>query len=146
MKRIPLTRGYFAQVSDRDYALLRKVKWWFSGGYAVRGRSPNVIFMHRLIGDFKGIPKRLQVDHRDGDRLNNSRRNLRPATHQQNGMNRHSTVAVSGVRGVYATGPHWIARLRINGRLLNLGTFDTIAKAARIRRRAEKKYFGRFAS
>jgi hypothetical protein len=47
------------------------------------------IYVHRFI---LGFPS-LQVDHKDRDGLNNTRNNLRPATHRQNALNRVHTCS-----------------------------------------------------
>jgi hypothetical protein len=62
-------------------------------------------------------------------------------------MNRHVVLARSGVKGVYAnTHGRWQARLMVNRKILNFGTYDTIAEAAAARRKAEREHFGEFAA
>jgi hypothetical protein len=98
--------------------------------------------MHRFAADLAGYGDAEQIDHKDGNRLNNTRSNLRPATNQQNQMNMRVVLASSGVKGVYAnTNGRWHARLTINGRTLNFGTYDTIAEARLARREAERKHY-----
>ena len=151
MKTLPLTRGKVALVSDQDYARLCKFKWYCSGRnerpYAQTWNNGNPILMHRIVAERAGFGTAKQIDHRDGNRLNNTRRNLRPATNAQNQMNRHVVLARSGVKGVYAnTNARWQARLMVNRKILNFGTYDTIAEAAAARRNAEREYFGEFAT
>lgn len=88
MKLIPLSRGLFAKVSNRDYKFLMQWKWsvHVSGRqgklYAGRGRgtkdSPRIL-MHRVI-----LPTDLDVDHKNNDGLDNRRKNLRARTRSQN--------------------------------------------------------------
>jgi len=47
----------------------------------------------------------------------------------------------AGERGVYLNNKKWIARIQVNGERINLGTFDSIAKAKRARKAAELKYW-----
>jgi hypothetical protein len=76
------------------------------------------------------------VDHVNQDRSDNRWVNLREAT---NAQNQHNTKLfssnTSGVKGVcwHKGAKKWIARIRADGRRINLGLFDTVeeAKAAR---------------
>lgn len=80
-----------------------------------------------------------EIDHRDGDGLNNRIDNLRPCTHSQNMMNKEPG------QGWEKHGRKYRARLKLDGQKIELGSFDTIedARAAYLRGRAE--YFGEFA-
>lgn len=96
--KIPLTRGKFALIDSQDLELVSKFKWYLSGGSGVEyacARNPRKlgfsqwgrsVKMHRVI---LGItdPK-IQVDHKDRDRLNNTRSNIRIVTKHQNMWNR----------------------------------------------------------
>lgn len=89
------------------------------------------------------------LDHRDGCKSNNRRRNLRPATTAQNAWN--CTIALRGnaseTRGVslHKRSGLWRARIYVNGRELSLGYFKTINEAATARRAAEINHTGEFA-
>lgn len=92
MKTIPVNGGEkFAIVDDDDYEFLMQWRWYLSGpkGYVSRrvrrdGKCVQ-IFMHRvIIGE---IPEGMMGDHRDGDVLNNTRKNLRPCKKWQNNCN-----------------------------------------------------------
>ncbi len=69
--------------------------------YAVRstivGGVERNILMHRVILD---APDALEVDHIDGNTLNNRRRNLRLCSHRQNIQNYHSKTGSSQFKGV----------------------------------------------
>lgn len=87
MKIIPLTRGKFAFVDDADHEYLSQWPW-----HAVDSRRKNVptvwhaarkstsrgpkIYMHRDVLIRMGYPN-AEVRFKDGNRLNNTRRNLR---------------------------------------------------------------------
>jgi hypothetical protein len=106
MKEIPLTQGLVAIVDDDDYEELMKYKWCArrgSSGFwvAIRNTSigegrPRQIQMHRQILD---APKHMEVDHANGNTLDNRRRNIRLATRSQNLANR-KTFSGSGYKGV----------------------------------------------
>lgn len=116
-----------------DLEWLARWSWRLhSGGYAFRGRKIGgrsgryfTILMHRMILD---VPHGfdVEVDHINGDRLDNRRSNLRLVTHGQNMQNRH----VDGNRGVKSFKGKWQARATLDRVTHHLGTFDTEAEAA----------------
>ena len=83
MKKIKLTQGKVALVDDGDFEWLSQWKWTYkNGGYAYRSiGSKGHIFLHRAI---MKSPKNLEIDHINGNGLDNRRSNLRFATHKQN--------------------------------------------------------------
>lgn len=120
MKKIPLTKGKFATVDDRDFFYLSKVKWCSDRGYAVRresGQAHRLIYMHREIMNF---PKKEGVDHIDGNGLNNQRSNLRICSQQKNLWNRsgNKRKIYSKFKGVSFHKPtgYWTATLKTSGK------------------------------
>lgn len=89
MKKIKLTQGKYALVDDEDFELLNQFKWSCEHGYAARsiglckGKS-TTIRMHQFI---LAPPPGMVTDHKDLDKLNNQRYNLRVCTRGQNNMN-----------------------------------------------------------
>ena len=154
MKRIKLTQGKFALVSDEDYEYLNQWKWFAHKGYttfyAIRhsltiNKKRTLIYMHRVIAERMGIKN---PDHIDRNGLNNQRNNLRDSTRSQNnanrGLNKNNT---SGYKGVCwnKQKQKWHARIRVNYKYVQLGLFDNIKDAARAYNKAALKYFGEFA-
>lgn len=85
------------------------------------------------------------VDHRDRGWSNDRLNNLRPATQQQNSCNRRVAVTSrSGVTGVMPRGKKFVAYIRHHGKLLSLGTHETLDSAISARRQAEMMYQGSF--
>ncbi|MCJ2039832.1 HNH endonuclease [Methylobacterium sp. J-059] len=80
-------RGLFAIVDDADLPLVIGHKWRahrVKGSHTVYAKTwtrNGTIFMHHLI---VGRRRGKEVDHRDGNGLNNRRTNLRHVTHQEN--------------------------------------------------------------
>lgn len=146
--KISLSRGAFALVDAADYPTLSAHKWSLSRarlGYAVRKATANgkaaFVKMHNAV---LAPPPGLEVDHINGDTLDNRRCNLRLATRRQNIANRRPTAS-SGFKGVYRHKSGWAARIRLQGRLQYLGTFPSPDLAARAYDAAASAEWGEFA-
>lgn len=150
MMLIPLTKGKFASVSIEDYMELRKYNWSVNScNYASRGKKINgkkkFITMHRFI---MNPPDGMQVDHINGNRLDNRRCNLRICTRSQNCSSRDSsTKNKSGFRGVifHSSTKKWRACIKVNQKMISLGLFHTKLEAARAYNDAAIQNFGQFA-
>jgi hypothetical protein len=133
-RRIPLTRGKFALVDAEDYYRLLQYKWQAMLGrttiYATGRADGKATKMHRLIMD---APDHLVVDHIDHNGLNNCKSNLRLCTSAQNSRNMFSSNgSTSRYKGVcwLKREKKWDAKIRLNGKIYNLGYFtDEIAAA-----------------
>lgn len=127
MKEIQLTKGKVTIVDDEDFDFLSQWKWHFKGkGYAYNWKMKS---LHRLlltppVGKF--------IDHKNGDKLDNRKSNLRISTISQNMMNslpRGGSFA--GLKGVTADkGGKWRASINLDGRNITLGRFFTKQGAA----------------
>ena len=97
------------------------------------GRA-HCIFMHREIMHLSGI-RGIEVDHINGDGLNNRTSNLRVATHAQNQQNKKaSRNSTSRFRGVFwdKRVNKWAAQCKLNGQRYRLGWYDNEQEAARV--------------
>jgi hypothetical protein len=111
-----------------------------------RGSTPQNILMHRLIID---APAGVEVDHRDGNGLNNTRQNIRLASHSQNMKNSRSRKNNrSGYKGVSwcPREEGWRSYINVNGKFKSLGYHETAEAAAKTRDLAAKKYHADFAN
>lgn len=140
-----------AVVSDEDYERVvaaAEPRWRLvAAGYVATGqpRKGTFVLLHRFI---LGLgPGELGVDHRNGDRLDNRRENLRPATDSQNQANRHKVRGVSRHKGVtwYKRYGLWRARITVGDRERHLGYFDSEEAAAEAYNDAARACFGEFA-
>ena len=147
MKEIHLANGRgVALVDDQDYERTSKHRWYYCRGYAIASVGGVTTGMHRMVVD---APKGMDVDHINGDKLDNRRANLRMATRSQNMANRRGAAAHNrlGVRGVTSDrGCAYVARIRVQGKLIIIGRFKEIESAAAAHRQALQKYFGEFAA
>lgn len=142
-------------VDDNQYEKLSKFKWYIvnddSGNkYARRngGKYPHqtAILMHREIMD---PTKELQVDHIDGNGLNNQKHNLRICTNSQNAANLHRNKRnTSGYKGVSWNigAKKWCAEIKCNGKKYNLGYFTNPKLAHERYLEKAKEVFGKYFS
>jgi hypothetical protein len=134
MIKIPLTKGQVAFVDD-EFAHLLNWKWCAlksdTSYYAVRAFRPepnkkSLLRMHHCI---VGFPlNNNEVDHIDGNGLNNQRNNLRIVTHRKNGQNRKElrlNTKSSTYTGVTwnSTKQRYIAQISIGKKRIHIGTF-----------------------
>ena len=158
MREIKLSGGHSCLVDDDDHEFLSQFNWWCSDNgsgykYAMRNHpvdgKPN-IRMHRMLtaampGD--------EVDHKDGNGLNNQRSNLRLCTRSQNVVNceARSNKRYSNYKGVSAvwnrkkTRMYWTAQCRKDYKLHHIGCFPTEEEAARAYDNKAVELHGEFA-
>jgi hypothetical protein len=149
MKRIELTQGKYATVDDVDYEKVSQHKWWAQQSnlsdhlwYAMTKIDTQVVSLHRFLME---CPKG-EVDHKDGDGLNNRRANLREVTKTQQRMNqKRFKNNQSGFKGVRWEANKWRARIGVNNKHIHLGRFENKLDAAKAYNDAAQKYFGQYA-
>jgi HNH endonuclease/AP2 domain len=150
---LQLPSGHIAIVDADDSELVGGFRWFaqvqphtvYVRGYP-HGRPSNPkILLHRLL-----LPVDLgfDVDHINGDGLDNRRRNLRVGTRSQNnGNTRTSSRNQSGYKGVSFHKPtgRWRAYINLNHRHRHLGMFDDPWSAAQAYNEAAVAQWGEFA-
>ncbi len=155
MAVIRTANGTEVLVDDADYAWLSQWRWHIlrpkGRPYAARRESGTrkkrgaYIYMHQAIA----MPSPgLQVDHVNGNTLDNRRKNLRACTRSQNNMNtRPRKGCRSRFKGVCwrADRHRWKARITAGGKVSHLGLFETEEEAARAYNNAARRLHGQFA-
>jgi len=128
-----------ATVDAADHERLSAYRWRLQrahGGrlqYAYRTHEHRPVLMHREILGLGG-GRAIEVDHANGNGLDNRRSNLRPCTHALNQQNvRKCEGKTSRFRGVYweTHAKRWRAYAKIGGRRFHLGYFADEAEAGR---------------
>lgn len=146
-KLIPLNRGRVTVVDDDVYVWASTVRWFSQlKGHVIRqvtlsGHRTHVL-LHRLI---LNAPPGVDVDHINGDPLDNRRANLRFVTHQQNMENRGATSrSRTGIRGVSPYSRNkakpWRAEVRQHGRMVWRGFFPTLEEADAAVKEARRRF------
>lgn len=154
---IPLTQGQFAIVDAADFEWLNQWKWtanWnqhASRFYATRWqgtrKAKKLIQMHRLLMGCD-IGDGIKIDHANRDSLDNTRKNLRKCTDQQNQGNTAKAQGCSSVfKGVSKMkSGKWRASIRLlDGKTKHLGVFLVEAEAAKAYDAAAIEKYGEFA-
>lgn len=152
MVEIELTKGCVTLVDDEDGARVRAHPWFTVdlpyGFYAARTLSRSIgrpqQYLHRLLlGEPAG-----QVDHIDGNGLDNRRANLRVATRQQNNWNTRSRPGTSRFKGVSwePRRSRWRVQIVADGRSRHVGTFRSEDEAASAYDEAARESFGPYAA
>jgi len=155
MKKIPLTQGKYAIVDDEDYEVLNQFKWCAKKSnqtsYAIRGTGPRDnlkrLYMH---SEILPQPQGKEIDHRDGNGLNNTRSNLRFCTRQQNCANKRTNnkKTSSQYKGVCFTdrAKPWLANISFNNNTKFIGYFYSEINAAKAYDKKARDLFGEFAN
>jgi hypothetical protein len=100
---------------------------------------------HRLIAQMFGLDTSNEIDHIDGNGLNNRIENLRPATRAQNMRNTTGWAKKASRVGVHQKpNGRWVAYIRHGGHT-HLGTFIEESDAISAREAAERAVYGEYA-
>jgi HNH endonuclease/AP2 domain/Zinc-finger double-stranded RNA-binding len=122
-------------VSDEDYYNLMKYNWYSRDNRVLGTVCRKTVSLSRFIMDYKGSD---MIDHIDCNTLNNQRSNLRILTATQNSQNKHKSKLPSSSSKYIGVSydksrNKWKSGIKLNGKTINLGRFNTELEAAQIR-------------
>lgn len=154
---IPVGRHRYAIIDEDDALIVSEYSWHAvkpnnnKSWYAVRHVSDKEIaaskhiLMHRQI---LGVDDpAIEIDHKDGNGLNNTKDNLRTCTKSQNCANRGlRSDNLSGFKGVSWAYGKWRTRITVEQKIIHIGRYSDIIEAAEAYNIAAVKYFGEFAN
>ncbi len=166
---MPITKGKLLIIGlsrdkisliDKDDIDLSRVKWTFTtDGYACRNtgsrskKNKRMIYLHRIILERKlnrPLTNEENTDHKNGNRLDNRRSNLRIATYSQNA--KHQIAKIPNTSSIYKgvfwhkKNRKWIAQINSDGVHYSLGSYKNEMEAAIAYDEGAKKYHGEFAA
>jgi hypothetical protein len=153
MKEIQLNQGLITLIDDEDYEKFAHLKWqaskhrytWYVKYRYQHNKEITHISLHRVI---MNAPKGIEVDHVDGNGLDNRKKNLRLATHIENHHNQKPQQSCSSQYKGVSLDKHsnkWTARISNNGISHFLGRFQLEEEAALAYNEAAMKYHQEFA-
>ena len=156
---IQLTKGKTTVVNEDDREWLEKHRWKHLNrpgyqGYAVRNAYINkryvALLMHRAIWEHHNgpIPKGMQIDHINGDTLDNRLENLRICTNAQNAHNSYKRrQTASRYKGVtwHIRYKKWVAQIGRGKNHRHIGYFTSEEDAARAYDAKARELWGEFA-
>lgn len=133
--------GVDVLVDDSDLAKISKHKWWLTkAGYVYTQTCHKTvrttIMLHRYLTD---VPKGMEVDHINHNKLDNRLSNLRICTRSQNNANMRPRT---GYKGVRFTRNGWQAETKIDGKYVYIGRYKTAEEAAHAYNIKAKELFG----
>lgn len=152
---IPLSQGLEAIIDSEDFNRLSQYKWAVTRS---RDQAPYAqssvkcittgkfisIRMHRLL---LNCPKGMEVDHINGNTLDNRKSNLRVTTRGENAKNRKVQRNKTGYKGVFINnrGQGYSARIQVDGKRINIGTYKDPLDAAKAYDNAALLYHKQYA-
>lgn len=147
--------GNYAYVDDEDYEYLNQFSWHLGlNGYAYRNLNINntqeKFYMHHEIANRMNLQLEWgeEIDHKDRNRLNCRRENLRAASFNQSKMNttkrRNTSSQYKGVCWNKRVNK-WLARINKDGEQYYIGLFNSEIEAAKAYDHYAKLMFDEFA-
>lgn len=152
MPELELNNGHTLLFDEADVELIGQHTWtavknrqtlYAQSEVQVDGRRKGV-YLHRLLVD---APSAMQVDHKNGNGLDDRRSNLRLATRSQNQANRGPTAAsTTGYKGVgQKPNGKYFAAVNFGGKYFRLGCYHDPWEAAQVYNAKALELWGEFA-
>ena len=155
VKEIICKNGEVVLCDDEDYPLLSRFTWYMGselkngGGYPCcfiygKKNTRQQIFMHQLV--MAGF----MADHRDLNKMNCQKDNLRVCTREENEWNKPKQKTSKGkpctsqYKGVSLCNGKWRSQIKRNGVLYRLGEFSNELDAAKAYNKKAAELSGKF--
>ncbi len=143
------SRGLFREakvfiLDAENYEKTKSHTWRYTGKYISTNINCKTVFLHRLIID---VPEGREIDHINGNPMDNRKSNLRLCTRSENQSNKISRKdSTCYYPGVYwnKNAKAWAAQIRKNNVKKHLGYYENVNDAIKARIEAEKEYHGKF--
>lgn len=136
-------------IDKEDFPLVANHKWHIqSGGNYVRSNYAHgkSVYLHRLLLQPESG---MHIDHINGNKLDNRRKNLRVCTQSQNNLNvRKRDNSASIYKGVYRSNGRinkWKAQIALKGKFYHCGVFSNEIEAALAYNAKAQELFGEYA-
>lgn len=150
MREIKSKSGEISIVDDDDFERVSQHRWYYSCGRKGNryfAASAGKILLHRFI---MNAQVGTQVDHLNGNKLDNRKKNLRICSNAQNNRNKkkkHRENNYSEFKGVTwnKKAKKFQVGIRANGTQLHLGLTNFEIVAARVYDHWAKKFHGEYA-
>lgn len=116
--------------------------YYLNNGYGRVSIEGKHYYLHRLVWCYHyGAFPSEQIDHIDGNKLNNRIENLREVTHADNQKNRNMIKTnKTGIMGVSKIASGYRAYITVDDRQVHLGHYIDFFEACCARKSAENKY------
>jgi len=132
-------------IDAADKKHVARKKWNLDAFGYVGSGHPRIWLSRYIMGN---VPAMLDVDHIDGDKLNNRKSNLRLATRSQNLANKRCVLSKSGLKGVsWDKGKRkWASKISKDYNSIHIGHFNNKFDAAIAYDKKAVELFGEFAA
>ena len=133
MKKIKISDSIETLVDDDVFEQIKQLRCWkatpYKGKYVYAQIRVNkkTEYLHRFVMQAQHGSI---VDHIDGNTLNNQRANLRLVSQHGNQLNIHRHRNKLGTPNIRRVGKRFQGRVKVFGRKISVGCFDTIDAAA----------------
>ena len=133
---------------SEDYEKIKDFCWWENNWGYLYTTKPNTnrrtnMLLHRYILDYDG---KKEVDHKNRNRKDNRKSNLRIVASEDN--NRNMSISFDNISGIIGVDwakrlKRWRSRIVYKGTAYHLGVYTNKSEAIIARLRAELQYFGK---
>ena len=127
-----IDNGYQIEIDKEDLEKISKYRWRIdqATGYVYSDFLGIKVYLHRFIMDIHQDKSGLVIDHRNRNKKDNRKENLRIVTHAEN-LRNLSILSNNntGYRNIYKKGRKYVLMSNYDGKVTYFGTYETIQEA-----------------